>query len=44
VAEEEARAAGANADVEAFELSDHDGIVAAMPKVLARHGRLHFCQ
>src|ERR1700678_1547410 len=39
-AAQEIRDAGGKADTLAFELSDHDAVEAAVPQVLARHGKL----
>ena len=36
----EIRAAGGEADLEAFDLLDESAVIAAVPKVIARHGRL----
>jgi gluconate 5-dehydrogenase len=39
-AAQEIRDAGGKADTLAFELSDHDAVEAAVPQLLARHGKL----
>jgi len=36
----EIREAGGEADLEAFDLTDEGSVIAAVPKILARHGRL----
>ena len=36
----EIRAAGGISDIEAFELSDHAAVAAAVPNIVARHGKL----